>query len=237
MQRAAGSRARGCDCLQLAVVDQILNRGRRGHNGSRFCDGKAADLKVGHSLVVSALGDIDLNGICTCVDGRAVHKVALSIVILDGDLTHTGDAAFRFDKRRLCGAVVDCAVGKSAAEIVCLRRCLLNGIGRIRSACVVAFAHNRDGVTAGTDRHTVRDSTVILTVIKRNTAHGDDHGGNLYHAVVFGIRYGDNSILRKIRALLDGDVGQLGFVCGGDDLAVRVIEVVIFRNGVCPSNV
>ena len=180
---SAGSRARGCDCLQLAVVDQILNRGGRGHNRGRFCDGKAADLKVGHSLVVSALGDTDLNGVSACV-GRAFHLAAV-LVILDGDLSHTEDAAFRFDKRRLCGAVVDCAVGHSAAEIVCLWRCLLNGIGHIHTARVVALAHNRDGVTAGTDRHTVPDTLVIHTVLKRNAAHSDYNGGSLCRAVIF----------------------------------------------------
>ena len=236
-QRAARGGACANERLRIAIVDQILNSGGLCQNGSCFSNGKTANLKFGHSLVVITLGYVYINVICSRICGRTDKLIAVRIVIPHGDSTHTDDAAFRFDKRCLCGAVVDCAVGKSSAEIVCLRRCLLNGIGRIRTARVVAFAHNRDGVTAGTDRHTVHDSTVILTVIKRNTANGDDHGGNLCHAVVFGIRYGDNSILRKIRALLDGDVGQLGFVCGGDDLAVRVIEVVIFRNGVCPSNV
>ena len=233
---SAGSRARGCDCLQLAVVDQILNRGGRGHNGGCFCDGKAADLKVGHSLVVIALGDTDFHGVSACV-GRAFHLAAV-LVVLNGDISHTDDAVFRFDKRRLCGAVVDCAVGHSAAEIVCLRRCLLNGIGRIRTARVVALAHNRDGVTAGTDRPTVRDHIVILTALKRNAANGDDHGGTLCHAVVFGIRYGDNSFHRKIRALLYGKVFHLIFIkigdyrAGIDDLTVLVVEIIVLGENV-----
>ena len=233
---SAGSRARGCDCLHRAVVDQILNRGGRGHNRSRFCDGKAADLKVGHSLVVSALGDTDLNGISACV-GRAFHLAAV-LVILDGDLSHTEDAVFRFDKRRLCGAVVDCAVGHSAAEIVCLWRCLLNGIGHIHTARVVALAHNRDGVTAGTDRHTVPDTLVIHTVLKRNAAHSDYNGGSLCRAVIFGFRYGDNSIFGKIRALLYGKVFHLIFVkigdyrAGIDDLTVLVVEIIVLGENV-----
>ena len=233
---SAGSRARGCDVLHRAVVDQILNRGGRGHNGGCFCDGKAADLKVGHSLVVSALGDTDLNGVSACV-GRAFHLAAV-LVILDGDLSHTDDAAFRFDKRRLCGAVVDCAVGHSAAEIVCLRRCLLNGIGHIHTTRVVALAHNRDGVTAGTDRHTVPDTLVIHTVLKRNAAHSDYNGGSLCRAVIFGFRYGDNSIFGKIRALLDGKVFHLIFIkigdyrAGIDDLTVLVVEIIVLGENV-----
>ena len=233
---SAGGRAGGCDVLHRAVVDQILNRGGRGHNRSRFCDGKAADLKVGHSLVVSALGDTDLNGVSACV-GRAFHLAAV-LVILDGDLSHTDDAAFRFDKRRLCGAVVDCAVGHSAAEIVCLRRCLLNGIGHIHTARVVALAHNRDGVTAGTDRHTVPDTLVIHTVLKRNAAHSDYNGGSLCRAVIFGFRYGDNSIFGKIRALLYGKVFHLIFIrigdyrAGIDDLTVLVVEIIVLGENV-----
>ena len=237
-QRAARGNACVNKCLSLAVVDQILNRGGRGHNGTCFFDDIVTCLNRFRFIVI-ALGYVNHHGICTCVYRRAVHKVALIVVILDGDSAHTDDTVLDCNGNRLSFAVISEVGRKCVIEMNFNRRCLFDGEGLFYTARVVALAADRDRILACVACFCaiVNGNCVIHTDLKRNAAHGNDHGGSLCRAVVFGIRYGDHRVSRKVCALLDGDVGQLGSISGSNDLAVGIVEVVIFRNGVCPSHV
>ena len=124
-QRTARGGACANERLRIAIVDQILNSGGLCQNGSCFSNGKAANLKFGHSLVVIALGHADLNGVgsTVCGDGYLVTV----LIILHGDLSNSYDSVLCRNGNRFVLTVIDEVRGVHAIEIILCESSLRNG--------------------------------------------------------------------------------------------------------------